>query len=71
MFASRYGSNINPISISIDDIIIATNPNISVIPWTFFTQSFVVIISKMIVVELSGTISSIDQSIGIDNININ
>ena len=71
MFASKSGSNINPISISIDDIIIATNPNISVIPWTFFTQSFVVIISKMIVIKLSETISSIDQSIGIDNVTAN
>ena len=71
MYASRSGSNLNPISISIDNVVIATTPNVSVRPWTFFTQSFVVSISKMIVVKLSGTVYSIDQSTGIDNVTIN
>ena len=59
------------ISISIDDVVISTTPNISVTPWTFFTQSLVVSISKIIVVKLSGTVSSIDQCTGIDNVTIN
>ena len=71
MYASRSGSNINPISITIDDIIIATTPNVSVKPSTFFTQSFVVSISKIMVVKLFGTVSSIDQSTGVDNVTIN
>ena len=71
MYASRSGSNLNPISISIDNVVIATTPNVSVRPWTFFTQSFVVSMSKMIVVKLSGTVYSIDQSTGVDNVTIN
>ena len=71
MYASRSGSSLNPNSISLDDIIIATTPNVSVKPWTFFTQSFVVSISKIIVVKLSGTVFSIDQCTGIDNVTIN
>ena len=70
MYASRSGSSLNPISISIDDVVISTTPNISVTPWTFFTQSFVVSISKIIVVKLSGTVSSINQCTGIDNVTI-
>ena len=71
MYASRSGSSLNPISIFIDGVIIATTPNISVTPWTFFTQSFVVSIGKIIVVKLSGTVSSINQSTGIDDVKIN
>ena len=70
MYASRSGSSLNPISISIDGVIIATTPNISVTPWTFFTQSFVVSIGKIIVVKLFGTVSSINQSTGIDDVKI-
>ena len=70
MYASRSGSSLDPISISIDDVVISITPNISVTPWTFFTQSFVVSISKIIVVKLSGTVSSINQCTGIDNVTV-
>ena len=71
MYASRSGSSLNPISISIDGVIIATTPTISVTSWTLFTQSFVIGIGKIIVVKLSGTVSSINQSTGVDDVKIN
>ena len=70
MYASRSATNFIPISISIDDVAIATTPNISVKPWTAFTTSLIVNNSKMIDVKLSGTVSSIDQSSGGDNVTI-
>ena len=71
MFPSRSGRNLNPLSISIDGINISTTPNISVTPWTAFTTSFIVYNNKMIVVKISGTIFSIDESAGIDNVTTN
>ena len=40
MYASRSGSSLNPISISIDDVVISTTPNISVTPWTIFCSPY-------------------------------
>ena len=71
MFSSRSGVTINPISISIDNVIISTTPNAAVVPWTLFTQSFNIPISKIVNIKLSGTISSVNQCTGIDNVIIN
>ena len=71
MYSSRSGLTINPISVSIDDVIISTTPNIAVVPWTLFSQSFNITVSKIVNIKLSGTISSVNQCTGIDNVIVN
>ena len=67
MYATRSGVDVNPVSISIDNVIIGTTPAISVKPWRSFSIPFTVIYDKLIVVKFMGT-SLLDQSTGIDNI---
>ena len=66
-YCSRSGTNINPINFLIDDVIIATTPNIVSGSWTSFTQSFTIISSKIIVLKLSGSVLT-DQTTAISNI---
>ena len=66
-YCSRSGTNINPINFLIDDVIIATTPNIVSGSWTSFTQSFTIISSKIIVLKLSGSVLT-DQTMAISNI---
>ena len=69
MYCSRSASNINPISILIDDIVIGTSPNVATNVWTVFNQSFNISQNRTIVLKLLGT-SLLDQTTGIDNITI-
>ena len=66
MYATR-SDNMNPVKISIDNVIIGMTPAISVKPWTSFSIPFTVIYDKVIVLKFMGT-SLLDQSTGIDNI---
>ena len=70
MYCSRSASNINPINVIIDDVVIGTSPNVSTNVWTVFNQSFNISQNKTIVLKLLGT-SLLDQTTGIDNITIN
>ena len=67
LYCSRSGNNINPVNFLIDDVIIATTPNIASGSWTSFTQSFTIIASKFIVLKISGSVL-IDQTTAISNI---
>ena len=69
MYCSRSASNINPISIIIDDIVIGTSPNVATNVWTVFNQSFNISQNRTIVLKLLGT-SLLDQTTAIDNITI-
>ena len=69
MYCSRSASNINPINVLIDDIVIGTSPNVATNVWTFFNQSFNISQNKTIVLKLLGT-SLLDLTTGIDNITI-
>ena len=69
MYCSRSASNINPINVLIDDIVIGTSPNVATNVWTVFNQSFNISQNKTIVLKLLGT-SLLDQTTGIDNVTI-
>ena len=68
-YCSRSGSNINPIEILIDDIVIGTSPNISTSVWTPFSLSFNISQNRIVVLKLLGTSLS-DQTTGVDNVTI-
>ena len=67
LYCSRSGNNNNPVNCLIDDVIIATTPNIVAGSWTNFNISFTIIASKIIVLKLSGSVL-IDQTTAISNI---
>ena len=69
MYCSRSASNINPINIIIDDIVIGTSPNIATNVWTVFNQYFNISQNRIIVLKLLG-MSLLDLTTGIDNITI-
>ena len=67
LYCSRSGNNINPVNCLIDDIIIASTPNVAAGSWTSFNISFTIVASKIIVLKLSGSVI-IDQTTAISNI---
>ena len=69
MYCSRSASNINPINVLIDDVVIGTSPNVSTNVWTIYNQSFNISQNRIVVLKLLGT-SLLDQTTGIDNVTI-
>ena len=64
-YHTRTGESGNPINILMNNSIIGTTSSVAVNSWTFYSQTFTIATSGIVIVKLEGTLST---TTGIDNI---